>query len=78
MAQRCKHLNAELLEVAEEWIGHLFEGGEYKQSNHEAGDILPPLIVECADCKRRFVFSQARHPKWVDDMFDKVIKGARI
>ncbi len=73
MAKRCKHLNAELLEVAEEWISHNFENGQYTDSWHDAGKILAPLIVKCHDCKRTFRYRQfGKRPQWVQAMEEQV------
>lgn len=72
MSARCHHRNAEILEVAEEWISHDFKNGSYTDSWHNAGEILQPLIVKCRDCNRRFRFTQNHHPKWVDEMMDRV------
>ena len=71
MTKRCRHLNAELLEVAEEWISHNFDNGQYTDSYHAVGEILPTLIVKCRDCKKSFYYTQAHHPKWVDLMINK-------
>ena len=53
----------------------LVEEGEYVDSVHLAGCLLPTIHIECHDCGRTFTYNRWGHlPKWVDAMLEKVTR----
>jgi hypothetical protein len=62
---RCEHRNMVIRETGEEHISHVFLNGELDFHNHEPGNPLPHIEVECYDCGFVKRYSRYHLPHWV-------------
>ena len=75
MLVKCPHDNVTIVETARAYIAHVFEGGEYKFSDHYTGLEFTMLWVLCSDCGLDRAYSKYHLPKWLKRKWEEIHSG---
>jgi RNase P subunit RPR2 len=72
---RCKHLNCEIIEYAEECMSYLYENGQYASDAAGTGKLLDYIDVVCEDCGMNHRYYRSSLPKWLKFRIQGAIKS---